>query len=54
MRVKYELMLGILLFLAAFGALYLLANVINPPEVRVLVAVEEIKSGDNLVPEWPV
>ncbi len=51
MRVKYELVLGILLFLAAFGALYLLANVINPPEVRVLVAVEEIKSGDNLVPE---
>ena len=49
MKIRFELILGAVLFLAAFTALYLVANVINPPDVKVLVAVRDMDSGEVLM-----
>ncbi|MBN1267638.1 MAG: hypothetical protein JXA25_19255 [Anaerolineales bacterium] len=48
MKIRLELILGIVLFLAAFAVLYLVANVINPPMTGALVAVQDIAAGDSL------
>jgi Flp pilus assembly protein CpaB len=48
MKIRLELILGIVLFLAAFAVLYFLANVINPPAINVLVAVRDITAGETL------
>jgi len=48
MKIRLELILGIVLFLAAFAVLYFLANVINPPAINVLVAACDITAGEML------
>jgi len=48
MKIRLELILGAVLFVAAFAVLYLAANVINPPAAGVLVALEDIAAGEIL------
>lgn len=49
MRIRIELIIGIVLVSVAFGALYMVANVINPPAQNVLVATHDIQPGEVLV-----
>lgn len=51
MRVRPELIIGVALVILAFLALFLVANVINPPAQLVLIASRDIRAGERLSPE---
>ncbi len=51
MRLRPELIIGIALVVVAFLALFLVANIINPPSQLVLVAIRDIQPGERLSPE---
>ena len=51
MRIRSELIIGVALVIVAFVALFLVANIINPPAQLVLVARRDIQAGERLSPE---
>lgn len=51
MRIRPELIVGVALVVAAFLALFLVANILNPPAQLVLVATRDIEAGERLSPE---
>lgn len=51
MRIRAELIIGVALVVVAFLALFLVANLINPPSQLVLVARRDIQAGERLSPE---
>jgi Flp pilus assembly protein CpaB len=51
MRIRPELIIGVALVVVAFLALFLVANLINPPSQLVLVASRDIQAGERLSPE---
>lgn len=51
MRIRPELLIGVALIIVAFIALFLVANIVNPPSERVLVAVRDIQPGEQLTYE---
>ena len=51
MRIRPELIVGIALVLVAFVALFLVANILNPPSQLVLVARRDIQAGEKLSPD---
>ena len=51
MRIRPELIIGIALVVVAFLALFLVANILNPPAQLVLVASRDIQAGERLSPE---
>ncbi len=51
MRIRPELIIGVALVIVSFIALFLVANIINPPSQYVLVAVRDIQPGEQLSPE---
>ena len=50
MRIRPELLIGLVLVLAAFVAFFLVANILNPPPTRILVASRDIAAGEALSP----
>ena len=51
MRIRPELLIGVILIVVAFAALFLVANILNPPAQLVLVARRDIQLGERLSPE---
>lgn len=51
MRIRPELIIGVALVVIAFVALFLVANILNPPAQLVLVASRDIQPGERLSPE---
>ncbi len=51
MRIRPELLIGVILIVVAFAALFLVANILNPPAQLVLVARRDIQPGERLSPE---
>jgi Flp pilus assembly protein CpaB len=51
MRIRPELIVGIALVVVAFVALFLVANLINPPAQLVLIASRDIEAGERLSPD---
>ncbi|HLC21095.1 MAG TPA: SAF domain-containing protein [Candidatus Methylomirabilis sp.] len=51
MRIRPELIIGVALVVVAFLALFLVANILNPPAQLVLVATRDIQAGERLTPE---
>ena len=51
MRIRPEFIIGIALVVVAFLALFLVANILNPPAQLVLVASRDIQAGEHLSPE---
>lgn len=51
MRIRAELIIGVALVVVAFLALFMVANIINPPAQLVLVASRDIRAGERLSPE---
>src|SRR3972149_3241069 len=51
MRLRPELIIGVALVVIAFVALFLVANILNPPAQLVLVASRDIQPGERLSPE---
>jgi hypothetical protein len=51
MRIRPELVIGVALIVVAFVALFLVANIINPPAQLVLVARRDIQAGERLSPD---
>ena len=43
MRIRPELLIGVILIVVAFAALFLVANILNPPAQLVLVARRDIQ-----------
>lgn len=50
MRIRAELIIGVALVVVAFLALFMVANIINPPAQLVLVASRDIRAGERLSP----
>ncbi len=51
MRLRPELIIGVALVVIAFVALFLVANILNPPAQLVLVATRDIQPGERLSPD---